>query len=87
MSRFIVSEPTTTLAIPGGIRGYVRDTSAGGKAYLYFADAKTRRVTSLSEVIKGDPERPLNTSTRHVDKKSKPRLVREVEAALAARPS
>jgi len=79
--KFEVSKPTTDMCMPGSMRGTVRDRRAGGKSYQYFIDVATRKVTNIYQIVGGDPSMP---NTRPVDKSSVKRIMREVEAAIAA---
>jgi hypothetical protein len=79
-SKFEVSEPTTKLAMPGSIRGTVRDKRAGGLSYQWFADVVTRKVTMIYEITGGDPAMP---NVRCIDQSSVGRIKREVEQAIA----
>jgi hypothetical protein len=79
-SKFEVSKPTTHMAMPGSIRGTVRDLRAHGISYQWFADERTRKVTQIYAITGGDPSMP---NTRCVDQSSVTRIKREIEAAIA----
>lgn len=79
-SKFEVSEPTTKMAMPGHIRGTIRDKRAGGISYQWFADVVTRKVTMIYAITGGDPAMP---NVRCVDQSSVTRIKREVEEAIA----
>ena len=81
-SKFEVSEPTTRMAMPGQIRGTVRDLRAHGISYQWFADERTRKVVQIYAITGGDPAMP---NVRCVAQSSVTRIRREVEEAIALR--